>query len=55
MLSFIKFAELSKNWQEAKALFAHVQVLRLPPAGVMQRIEFTSAAASRLHGARFYA
>jgi hypothetical protein len=39
MLSFVKFAELWKNWQAAKAFFAH----GIAPAGVMQRIDFTSA------------
>jgi hypothetical protein len=56
MLSFIKFAGLWKNWQEAKALFAHPPAPRLPPADMMQHIDFASTtAAPTVASGQFYA
>jgi len=42
MFSFVKFAEESKTWQEAKAFFPHILRSLNPPAHVMQRIDFAS-------------
>jgi hypothetical protein len=56
MLSFIKFAGLWKNWQEAKAIFANHPTRPASPASVMQRIDFASTTvAPTVASGQFYA